>query len=626
MYTDTDRINQLDTNPNEAMEALVAEYTALVWHIASKYLVNAEDVRECVNETFSEVYIHRREFDETKGNLAVWIGTIGKHRAISMYRKLKKKGSALDCVYPDMENLTDAENPVEAAEDAIDIEEAMKKLSETDRQMIRMKYYEGMSISEIAESLHIPYDTARKRHKRSVLNLKKLLILTLAILALLALVACGIILAYRHFRVLPGYGITTEEDSASFILPKPVTVQQDIFTIEIVDAAVYGNKLRYEYTVTMPMHEEYLTEEGDWKFEYAFYGGGCIRRYADGKKMGIQLFEGKTKHDYNENGLFSENQSYTLTLKESECKRIKGKDSLELVMNFDNMKYGGVEYGDMEVPFTLVRTTADELGEYAHLYDGEHGGIMADSVLDGDTLSLRVYPLAGSKYEYYARLTEDLRQDIENDAPVTIVDEAGKVYTAEPSEFYWSFGQEDMVTYTFKGITPGTYTLSLPYVYLLHKVENLESLRVNLDKSTFDSKPAEIPGGTVTVKSVCEIEPEPIEKELDLYERKWKITLHCERAADELHKIVQIPFDLTPEWTFLGEIRSTIRGHAVGGGTGGILTLDEETGDASFILGLSKEALKDRKIKNAEIKLSEHPDVCVFRYHKPVELKFEVRE
>ena len=78
----------------------------------------------------------------------------------------------------------------------------------------------------------------------------------------------------------------------------------------------------------------------------------------------------------------------------------------------------------------------------------------------------------------------------------------------------------------------------------------------------------------------------------------------------------------------MGKIRYIIKGHSTGGGSNGILTLEEETGDTSFILGLSKEALRDRKIKTAEIKLSEgmHPEYSCFRYEQPIELTFEVTE
>ena len=74
---------RLDTEPDRAMEALVEQYTPLVCHVAGKYLSDPEDVKECVNDVFTEVYLHRAEYASEKGSLAPWIGTIARNRAIS---------------------------------------------------------------------------------------------------------------------------------------------------------------------------------------------------------------------------------------------------------------------------------------------------------------------------------------------------------------------------------------------------------------------------------------------------------------------------------------------------------------------------------------------------------------
>lgn len=150
--SDTALLARLDAEPDKAMEALVEQYTALVCHVASKYLADPEDVKECVNDVFTEVYLHRAEFSQEKGSLASWIGTIARNRAISRYRKQRK-----DQPLPEGGTESEQSGPDTTAEleQAMDVEQAISQLSGTDQQIIRMKYYGGMSISEIAETLHI---------------------------------------------------------------------------------------------------------------------------------------------------------------------------------------------------------------------------------------------------------------------------------------------------------------------------------------------------------------------------------------------------------------------------------------------------------------------------------------
>ena len=84
------QLARLNTQPEEAMTALVEQYAPLICHVAGKYLTDPEDVKECVNDVFTEVYLHRAEYDRSKGSLASWIGTIARNRAISLYRKQRK--------------------------------------------------------------------------------------------------------------------------------------------------------------------------------------------------------------------------------------------------------------------------------------------------------------------------------------------------------------------------------------------------------------------------------------------------------------------------------------------------------------------------------------------------------
>lgn len=222
----------LETEPADAMETLVAQYTALVCHETSKYLENPEDVKECVNDVFTEVYLHRAEYVPEKGSLAALIGTIARNRAISRYRKQRK-----DLPLPEgrANGMHDGTDMAAQLEQAMDVEQAVSQLSETDQRIIRMKYYGGMSISEIAEALHIPYETAKKRHTRSIKQLRKLL-LTILVLAVLLILASCTYFVLRYFGLVPGYGINTDPAGAIYVLEDPIPAADGDAQLQLEDA------------------------------------------------------------------------------------------------------------------------------------------------------------------------------------------------------------------------------------------------------------------------------------------------------------------------------------------------------------------------------------------------------
>lgn len=89
------------------------------------------------------------------------------------------------------EELEGDDSQIAKAELRTDIERAMKFLKPNELQVIRMKYYDGMSVREIAESLDLPYETVKKRHQRSILKLGKSLMITLVLIFILTACVYG---------------------------------------------------------------------------------------------------------------------------------------------------------------------------------------------------------------------------------------------------------------------------------------------------------------------------------------------------------------------------------------------------------------------------------------------------
>lgn len=197
-------------DPQEGMRLLLEQYTGLVWHIISVYLNNPEDIRECVSETFSQFYFRREKYNPKKASLSLYLAAIARRIAVSRYRKEKRYHSGLQTRHssgsPEIsvsESICASEHrEYFRAELKADLEQAMKELRLDELEIIRMKYYDGMTIREIAASLNLPYETVKKRHHRSLGKLRRTLILTLVIIALLLLTACTYSVL-RYYEIVP---------------------------------------------------------------------------------------------------------------------------------------------------------------------------------------------------------------------------------------------------------------------------------------------------------------------------------------------------------------------------------------------------------------------------------------
>lgn len=635
----------LDTQPDLAMESLVERYTALICHEASKYLANPDDVKDCVNETFAEVYSHRASYDPDKGSLSAWIGTIARNRAISAYRKASRTPAGVDA-----DLLVDHEDEITEAERALDVEQAISQLGETDQQIIRMKYYADMSIAEIAESLHIPYETVKKRHTRSIKKLRNTLLLVLILAVLIVLVACGVIKVLRHFGILPGYGLAADPNPVCYLLAEPAELDTDRYHAEVTEAKFYNGKLEMEYLFHIPRQEfEKKRDPTGLHIEMPLSFHGELT-YPDGTPLPIPLISGSSVSDY-----FFGGGNLGSTLSSEELAALSGREELEFQLHIRDIVFDGKPYTeDVTLPFQLEVVTLEDIEDYPHVYDEETGGIVLDAHLEGETLSLDVYPLAGETYEYSMGLTRDfygLSVDERDTSPVTITDENGQVYYGEfptilpqdgtigsyqfsTMDYYFMSRSQGFSTFLFDGVKPGTYTLTLPYVYLLVFDKDLGSLRWNLEDCTFSDDVVKIPGGKLYTTSVRALDSSWNESYNDYFDCFWEVRVRCELDREDM-TVTETNFPCEgnePKRTLASSLRNLIQGDDPNEGMYAVFSetpgrLDEETGELVYQIYCTEEYRDLHDLSRVEgsptSPLMDRP-LC-YRYDHPIELEFEVK-
>ncbi len=216
--TDQKILQLLQEHPEEGMSLLIEQSMGLLWSACRLYLSNPEDIRECVQDTLLDFYEHRDRFQVEQGTIKAYLYVIAKRKAIHKARKNHTYAvEELSETVPDIDN-------EEQILDRIVLEQALSQLKEQDSRMIRMRYYEGMTCSEIAHRMNLPVETVKKRQQRSLKKLQKILI-ALVLLGLLTACAAGVIYRYR-FSPATGF---QEQDTDIWMemADDPMTIQTE---------------------------------------------------------------------------------------------------------------------------------------------------------------------------------------------------------------------------------------------------------------------------------------------------------------------------------------------------------------------------------------------------------------
>ncbi len=174
MIDDKNCLRQLRKHNQEALEYVVRQYGGAVKNVITKALYNfPQEVQECMDDVFLEVWNNIDRYDERKGSLKNWILAIARYRAINYLKRLSKR-------YVE-ENLEMADNMMEFAVyiDEMDdlssslLDELLEGLSDIDKKIITKRYIEDAEISDIAKECKLKESTIYSRISRSKSKIRK---------------------------------------------------------------------------------------------------------------------------------------------------------------------------------------------------------------------------------------------------------------------------------------------------------------------------------------------------------------------------------------------------------------------------------------------------------------------
>lgn len=465
--TDQQLLALLDTEPENAMAVLIETYSGLLWKICREYVSNEEDVKDCVNETFSEFYLHRERFDPQKGTIKGYLAAIARRTAIHCYQKEQRQSACRTA-------LSDPDIP-DPAEDFLDREElltAMAQLDPVDAQILQLKYFQGMTAMQIAQSLGLPYETVKKRHQRSLVKLRKYLTIGLVIAALAALLAACGYLVLRYFGLVPGYGVNFNADAVTYLLDEPQMGQGDRYEIQLEDAYWQNDLLVVDLKV---------------------YGGDLFTVQNGELEFTLEGLTEAPAISYHIREKTAEYQSIRLTAQTALPD--EAGESWNLVLHCDGT----------EIPLLLQQTPEEtELGNDGfYALTEQDGGLLAIPRLENGELVVSVYPLNSGDFHTYFFLNEGVWKEYGGEQlPITATYEDGTVLTGEPAE-YSPFSGDSYLDWYFGPAQPGSYTLEIPYVYQYPVSHGQFSLEIPLTGSK--EQAIALPGGRLTLREMAPV-------------------------------------------------------------------------------------------------------------------------
>ena len=159
----------------QAMAQIYDRHGGLVYGIALKVLGSPQEAEDLTQDIFLK--LAETGYDPQRGSLRTYLAMLTRSRAIDRVRSrhtAQRAGQRLQRRQPTGATPTPISEALQQEQDQ-QVRAALAQLSDSQQQILKMAYYDGMTQAKIAERLDKPLGTVKTQARRGLLRLRQIL-------------------------------------------------------------------------------------------------------------------------------------------------------------------------------------------------------------------------------------------------------------------------------------------------------------------------------------------------------------------------------------------------------------------------------------------------------------------
>jgi RNA polymerase sigma-70 factor (ECF subfamily) len=167
-------LQQIASGDREAFGRFYDRYASLAFTFALRLLGSRSEAEDLLQEVFLQVWRQAQSYSPERGSPEAWLITITRSRAIDKLRSRRRTEMSplASDEPPRVEGGRQAAPPSQASEAKLTVQGVLTKLPETQRIVLELAYFDGMTQSEIAARLGEPLGTVKTRMRAGLERLR----------------------------------------------------------------------------------------------------------------------------------------------------------------------------------------------------------------------------------------------------------------------------------------------------------------------------------------------------------------------------------------------------------------------------------------------------------------------
>ena len=158
----------------DALRELYARYSRSAFSLARRIMRSETDAEDVTQEVFVKVWQKALDYAPARGTVSTWLMTIAHHATIDALRRRSSRDT-VQTEDGELERAPDTRLDVDNTLENVMVTEAMNSLTDEERLLIDLAYFEGLSHSQLATRTGLPLGTIKSRIRVGLQKLRQTL-------------------------------------------------------------------------------------------------------------------------------------------------------------------------------------------------------------------------------------------------------------------------------------------------------------------------------------------------------------------------------------------------------------------------------------------------------------------
>lgn len=173
---DRETIRAVATGSEDALAALYDRHASVVYGLARRIVVQPDVAEEVVQDVFTQIWRDAPRYAAERGTVAGWIVMLTRARAIDRLRSRRARpdlaGGADPAAIVSVASSGNPESAATSAEEVRVVRAALAGVPASQREVLDLAYYEGLTHTEIAARTGLPIGTVKTRLRAAIATLR----------------------------------------------------------------------------------------------------------------------------------------------------------------------------------------------------------------------------------------------------------------------------------------------------------------------------------------------------------------------------------------------------------------------------------------------------------------------